>query len=179
MPALANIGLLATCKPGGGQAALHPIEDAAVCWEGEHLTWVGPRRDLPAQLAANALDAGGRLVVPGLIDCHTHLGFAGDRTHEFVRRVRGESYLDIARGGGGICATVRDTRAATTDALMARALTVLGEMATLGVTTIEAKSGYGLTLADEIKLLEMYRGLSSLQPLQIVATLLAAHTIPT
>ena len=104
-------------------------------------------------------DAGGRLLIPGLIDCHTHLAFGGWRAEEFERRLRGESYLDIARAGGGIASTVRATRAATADALAARARTTLDAMARLGVTTVECKSGYGLDRDNELKLLEVYRAL--------------------
>ncbi len=178
MPTLTHIGLLATCRAAGGQGELHLIEHAALRWEGEGITWVGRECDLPADADQTVLDAGGKLVVPGLIDCHTHLGFAGDRSDEFVRRVKGESYLDIALGGGGIRATVRATRAATKQELIDKAQLVLREMAMLGVTTIEAKSGYGLTLEDEVKILDVYRTLAETQPVEIVPTLLAAHTVP-
>ncbi len=109
-------------------------------------------------------DAGGRLLIPGLIDCHTHLAFGGWRAEEFERRLRGESYLDIARAGGGIASTVRATRAATADALAARARATLDAMARLGVTTVECKSGYGLDRDNELKLLEVYRDLASSPP---------------
>lgn len=123
-------------------------------------------------------DAGGRLLIPGLIDCHTHLAFGGWRAEEFERRLRGESYLDIARAGGGIASTVRATRAATADALAARARATLGAMARLGVTTVECKSGYGLDRDSELKLLEVYQALAAEQPLRLVSTFLGAHVVP-
>jgi len=179
MPTLTHIGLLATCRAEGGQSELHLIEHAALRWEGATITWVGKQSELPPDAADQTVfDAGGKLVIPGLIDCHTHLGFAGDRSDEFVRRVKGESYLDIALSGGGIRSTVRATRAATKQALIDKAAPVLREMAMLGVTTVEAKSGYGLTLEDEVKILDVYRTLGETQPVEIVPTLLAAHTIP-
>ncbi len=178
MPTLTNIGRLVTCKAEGPQHELHTIEAAALCWEGDRITWLGKQSELAPEKRQGAWDAHGKLVIPGLIDCHTHLAFAGDRSSEFVRRVRGESYLEIARSGGGIRSTVRLTRDASKQELIDKALPVLREMAMLGVTTIEAKSGYGLTFHDEVKLLDVYRSLSSLQPVQIVPTLLAAHTIP-
>jgi len=178
MPCLSNIGLLACCKAEGGQSELHLLSEAAVCWEGSTITWVGHTGDLPNAAKSQAWDAKGKLVVPGLIDCHTHLGFAGNRLGEFARRVKGETYLQIAQSGGGIRATVMETRKASRQALIDNALPVLREMAKLGVTTIEAKSGYGLSFDSEIKLLELYRELSALQPIEISATLLAAHTLP-
>ncbi len=178
MPALINIGRLATCKAAGAQHEIHTIDDAALCWEGDRITWVGKQSELAAEHRVDTWDAQGKLVIPGLIDCHTHLAFAGDRSSEFVRRVQGETYLDIAKTGGGIRSTVRATREASRETLTHKALPVLREMAMLGVTTIEAKSGYGLSFDDEVKLLDVYRSLASLQPLEIVPTLLAAHTIP-
>src|SRR5262245_30768291 len=121
MPVLRNVGLAVTCAAAGGQDAIHPIPHAALVWEDEgpgegcgRILWVGQERDLPAGYASlPGEDAGGRLLIPGLIDCHTHLAFGGWRAEEFERRLRGESYLDIARAGGGIASTVRATRAAT------------------------------------------------------------------
>lgn len=161
MPILRNVGLAVTCAPGGGQDAIHPIPRAALVWEDERLTWIGPEDELPPRYAAlPSEDAGGRLLIPGLIDCHTHLAFGGWRAEEFERRLRGESYLDIARAGGGIASTVRATRAATADELLARARITLASMARLGVTTVECKSGYGLEEACELKVLEVYRALA-------------------
>jgi imidazolonepropionase len=179
VPALRNIGLLATCRAEGLQGDIHPIPHAALAWDDGRIVWVGPDSDLPARFqASEPLNAGGRLVIPGLVDCHTHLAFGGWRAEEFERRVRGESYLQIAASGGGIAATVRATRATSEDVLLERAAAVLDGMLALGVTTLECKSGYGLDEASELKLLQVYRRLAEQGPLRLVPTLLAAHTIP-
>src|SRR5437868_4627310 len=108
MKVLANIGQLATCRADGGQGDIHAISDAALVWKEGTIVWVGPERDLPKEYRqVEPRDAGGRLVIPGLIDCHTHLAFGGWRATEFVQRIQGRSYLEIARDGGGIAATVR------------------------------------------------------------------------
>ena len=179
MPVLTNIATLYTCAGPGGQGAVHAVADAALVWEDETIRWVGAEAELPAAYAgAERLDAGGALVIPGLVDCHTHLAFGGWRADEFEMRILGKSYLDVARAGGGIASTMRHTRAASEDALFERCLGFLGEMARLGVTTVECKSGYGLTLEDELKLLRVYRRLAGAQPLGIVATFLGAHVVP-
>lgn len=179
MNILENIAQLAACRPEGGQGEVHPVEDAALVWEGERILWVGRRAELPsAYRAADRVDAGGGLVIPGLVDCHTHLAFGGWRAEEFVQRVGGASYLDIARGGGGIARTVGLTRAAGEPALLERARKFLHEMLALGVTTVECKSGYGLDRAHELELLRVYRRLAEEGPTRIVATLLAAHVVP-
>jgi imidazolonepropionase len=179
MPLLHNIGLLATCRAEGTQADIHSIPRAALAWDDGRIVWAGPEIELPPRLErTERIDANGRLVVPGLIDCHTHLAFAGWRADEFERRLRGESYLEIAASGGGIAATVRATRAASEEALRERAAGVLDDMVALGVTTVECKSGYGLDEASELKLLRTYRRLAELGPVRLVPTLLAAHTVP-
>ena len=183
MAALRNIGLLATCRAEGGQGEIHAVPKAALAWDVDgRITWAGPESKMPRRLAAwtseDDLDAGGRLVVPGLVDCHTHLAFGGWRADEFVRRARGESYADIARAGGGILSTVRATREASEDELVERAAGFLARMLALGVTTVEAKSGYGLDLPEEIKLLRVYRRLAERAPQALVPTLLAAHAVP-
>jgi imidazolonepropionase len=179
MRVLRNVGLAATCRPEGDQANLHPVPDAALVWDDDQILWVGAERDLPSAFATQPSDdAGRRLLIPGLIDCHTHLAFGGWRADEFERRLRGESYLDIARNGGGIASTVRATRAAPFDDLVSRAQATLGEMARLGVTTVECKSGYGLSEEHELKLLEVYRALADAQPLRLAPTLLGAHVVP-
>ena len=180
MKVLANIAQLATCRADGGQGDIHPIPDAAMVWDDDGVIgWIGPERELPAEYRrAERLDAGGRLVIPGLVDCHTHLAFAGWRADEFAQRVRGASYLDIARAGGGIMATVRQTRAASEQDLTARAACFLEQMLALGVTTVECKSGYGLDVDSELKLLRVYRRLAAQQPVRIVPTFLGAHVLP-
>jgi imidazolonepropionase len=179
MPVLHNIGLAATCRPDGPQREIHPIPDAAIAWEGETIRWVGPERELPAAYRDHERhDAGRALVIPGLVDCHTHLAFGGWRAAEFEARIQGQSYLDIARAGGGIASTMAHTRAAGTGALLARCRQHLAEMIRLGVTTVEAKSGYGLSLDEELRLLEVYRALGRETPARIVPTLLAAHVVP-
>ena len=180
MTVLRNIGLLATCRPEGGQGEIHLVPKAAVAWEGETLRWVGPEATLPAEFSRGAsIDAGGRLVVPGLVDCHTHLAFGGWRADEFEQRLRGVGYLDIARAGGGIMSTVRATRAATDADLLARASAALDGMRRLGVTTVECKSGYGLDLETELRLLRVYQALAASQPTRLVPTFLGAHVVPT
>jgi imidazolonepropionase len=179
MKVLVNIAQLATCRAEGGQGDIHAIPNAAMVWDEGVIQWVGPEEELPtASRGAERIDAGGRLVIPGLVDCHTHLAFAGWRADEFEQRLRGRSYLDIAKAGGGIMSTVRQTRAATEADLLQRAAGFLGEMLTLGVTTVECKSGYGLDLEAELKLLRVYRRLANEQPVRLVPTFLGAHVVP-
>jgi imidazolonepropionase len=178
MPLLRNIASLATCRPGPQHDA-GIIRDAALAWEGDRITWVGPERDLPAELAREpAEDAVGRTVIPGLVDCHTHLAFAGWRADEFEQRIAGASYLEIAERGGGIMATVRQTRAAAEEHLRARAAEWLIGMRRLGVTTVECKSGYGLDRDTELRLLQVYRTLAREGPSRLVPTYLGAHVVP-
>lgn len=179
MNVLRNIGLLATCRADGGQGELHALSNAALVWQGDTILWVGPENELPRSRATAAnWDAHGRLVIPGLVDCHTHLAFGGWRADEFERRLQGESYLDIAASGGGIMSTVQATRAAPEAELRRRCEAFLSEMRQLGVTTVECKSGYGLDEPTERKLLQIYRGLESAQPSRIVSTFLGAHVVP-
>lgn len=179
MPVLENIGYLATCKDEGGQGEIHPIKNAAIAWKNDTISWVGPEAELPSEYADDKVfDADGKMVVPGLIDCHTHLAFGGWRSDEFAMRVQGKSYLEIAKAGGGILSTVKHTREAGEDELYEKASGFLKEIAQLGVTTIECKSGYGLSLEDELKALRVYQRLAKAQPLHIVPTFLGAHTIP-
>jgi imidazolonepropionase len=178
MPVLRDIGTLLTCASPGGQDAVHPISDAALAWEGETIRWVGPAAELPAAFAPwETRDAGGAMVIPGLVDCHTHLAFGGWRAEEFEQRIRGRTYLEIAAAGGGIASTVAKTRAATSGELRRRCEAHLAAMAELGVTTVEVKSGYGLTTEHELRLLEVYRDLAG-GPQRLVPTLLAAHVVP-
>jgi imidazolonepropionase len=178
MPVLRDIGALVTCAEPGGQGAIHAIADAALVWEEETIRWVGPAADLPAEFSRwETSAAGGALVIPGLVDCHTHLAFGGWRAEEFEQRILGKSYLEIAAAGGGIAATVAKTREATTGELRRRCESHLAAMAELGVTTVEAKSGYGLTPEHELRLLEVYRDLAGGRQ-RIIPTLLAAHVVP-
>jgi imidazolonepropionase len=179
MPVLTDIATLATCRSDGGQHDIHVVADAALAWQGDTIRWVGPAAELPAEFEGEERQSvGGRLVVPGLVDGHTHLAFGGWRADEFEQRIRGDSYLDIARAGGGIASTMRHTRAASEDELTVRSAGFLDQMRQLGVTTVEAKSGYGLTEADELKTLRVYRRLAETQPTRIVPTLLGAHIVP-
>ncbi len=179
MPVLTNIGTLATCRDEGGQEDIHVIEDAAMAWRNGTVAWVGAARALPEAYAGEpTIDAAGRLVVPGLVDAHTHLAFGGWRADEFELRLRGASYLEIARRGGGIRSTMRATRAAWEDERFDRRRTCRQEMARRGGRTVEAKSGYGLNVDDELKTLRVYRRLRQTQPQTIVPTFLGAHTVP-
>ncbi len=179
MKLIENISQLATCRPEGGQGEIHALADAVMVWQGSTIRWVGHRRELPVEYSnAERIDAQGGTVVPGLVDCHTHLAFGGWRADEFTRLIEGASYLDIAREGGGIAKTVRLTRAAGADALLARTRGFVREMMALGVTTIEAKSGYGLDRDHELELLRVYRRLAESEPVGIVPTLLGAHVVP-
>lgn len=179
MPILKNIGYLATCKDQGEQSEIHPMKNAAVVWQEDIIEWVGSEEDLPARYSdEKEIDVNGNMVVPGLVDCHTHLAFGGWRPDEFAMRVKGEKYLDIAKTGGGILSTVEQTRAASEDELFEKAAGFLKKMAELGVATVECKSGYGLSIEDELKILRVYRRLSEQQPVNIVSTFLGAHTIP-
>lgn len=178
MPVLENISTVATCA-GRAQDDIGLLRDAAIAWDGETIQWVGKADALPGQFAGyRRLDAGGRLVVPGLVDCHTHLAFGGWRADEFELRSRGASYLEIAKAGGGIASTVRHTREISEDALFERASGFLGEMLRLGITTVEAKSGYGLTLEAELKTLLVYKRLRDRFPGTLVSTFLGAHIVP-
>jgi imidazolonepropionase len=170
---------LATCPASGGQGDIGVIESAAVAWGDGIIEWVGAASDIPAHLRDRPThSAEGRMVIPGLIDCHTHLVFGGWRADEFRRRLAGESYLDIAASGGGIRRTMRQTREARNSDLQAHALACLREMQALGVTTVEAKTGYGLSFDDELKLLRVIQDIRPNTPMRLVSTLLAAHVVP-
>ena len=179
MPRIENIGCLATCSNPSGQDDIGLIHDAALVWQEGVVQWAGPASALPSEYAdERAWDAGGRLVIPGLVDAHTHLAFGGWRADEFGDRIRGRSYLEIAAAGGGIASTVRATRRLDEDALFERARRCLAGMVPLGITTVEAKSGYGLDLETELTLLRVYRRLERRGPARIVPTCLAAHVVP-
>ncbi|NJM81211.1 MAG: imidazolonepropionase [Tabrizicola sp.] len=167
----------ATLRPGQGDYGL--VEDAALVVDGARLDWVGPRAELPGRYGALAVvDAGGRLVTPGLIDCHTHLVHAGQRAEEFEMRLKGASYEEVARGGGGILSTVRATRAAGEDALLAAALPFVDAMIAEGVTVIEIKSGYGLDRETELRMLRTARRIATRRPVTVQTSFLGAHAVP-
>jgi imidazolonepropionase len=176
MPLLTDISVLYTCRMAGAQSDVHPIHDAAVAWKDGIITWVGPAREAPEDETVYSADR--HVVVPGLIDCHTHLCFGGWRADEFEQRLKGKSYQEIARKGGGILRTVQQTREASEEALFEHGETVLREMAALGVTAVECKSGYGLSRESELRLLRVYDALKTVQPLDIAATFLGAHVVP-
>lgn len=170
---------IATMVPGtGGNDALGRIEDAVVAVRGGRIVHVGPRADAPDLSGFEPVDCEGRWITPGLIDCHTHLVHAGNRAKEFAMRLAGASYEEIARAGGGIASTVRDTRAADGNRLLAESLPRLDALLAEGVTTIEVKSGYGLNLEDELKTLKAARRLGELRPVSVARTFLGAHAIP-
>jgi imidazolonepropionase len=155
------------------------IPDAAVAIEGARIAWAGPMADLPAPYhALPEHDCSGRLVTPGLIDCHTHAVHAGHRAVEFELRLKGASYEDIARAGGGILSTVTATRAASEDRLLTSALPRIDQLIAGGATTVEVKSGYGLTVEDELKMLRVARRIADQRPVSVRTTHLAAHAIP-
>ena len=157
------------------------VEDAALVVDDERLAWVGPRADVPADLLARCTvqhDAGGGLITPGLIDCHTHLVYGGDRAHEFELRLNGASYEEIARAGGGIASTVQATRAASVQELQAASAKRLRQLVGEGVTTIEIKSGYGLALEHERKCLQVARALGQGHAVDVRTTFLGAHAVP-
>ena len=154
------------------------IEDGAVAITDGKISWIGPQADLPDNDARVSRSLAGRWITPALIDCHTHLIFGGDRAGEFEQRLRGASYEDIARAGGGIMSTVRATRDASADDLYAAALPRVLALAAEGVGTIEVKSGYGLSIESELKMLSIARQLGEATPVTIRTTLLAAHTVP-
>ncbi|MGD2109059.1 MAG: imidazolonepropionase [Phycisphaerae bacterium] len=182
MIAIRNIGQLVMVPPGpvGGQwmGRVKTVESAAMLIDGESIAWCGPERDLQVPADCETLDAYGGCVVPGLIDCHTHTVFSGTREPEFVQRIEGESYAEIAESGGGIRVTVDAVRSASREQLVELALPRLARMLHNGVTTVEIKSGYGLNVDDELKMLEAIRELNDRQPIELVATYLAAHTTP-
>lgn len=165
---------LATMTEGYGL-----IPDAAVALEGARIDWAGTIADLPAAYRGlPEKDCAGRLVTPGLIDCHTHAVFAGHRAVEFELRLKGASYEEIARAGGGILSTVTATRSASEEELLAKALPQVDQLIASGATTIEVKSGYGLTVTDELKMLRVARRIGQSRPVTVKTTHLAAHAIP-
>lgn len=179
-----NIGCLATptgnsARRGAEQGTIRFLKNAYLAAENGTITAVG-EGSVPETLLKDAtvLDAAGRLVTPGLIDCHTHLVFGGWREHELAMKRQGVPYLEILAQGGGILSTVRATRGATAEDLREKAEGILKEMARLGVTTCEIKSGYGLNTETELKQLRVIRALKESQPVELAATFLGAHALP-
>jgi len=167
---------LATCND-----SMQVIENGAMLTRGGHIEWVGAEAELPAAPSSSPYeqhDIGGAWITPGLIDCHTHLVFAGTRANEYAQRLRGRSYCEIAREGGGILATMRAVRSASLQQLFDESAPRLQALLAEGVTTVEIKSGYGLTLAGEAKMLRTARALEQAYPVTVKTTFLAAHTVP-
>ncbi len=154
------------------------IEDGAIAVRDGQIVWVGTRAESALIQAHRRTDFGGGIVTPGLIDCHTHLVFGGDRSAEFEQRLNGVSYAGIAAQGGGILSTVRATRAASLDELVSSARWRIDRLLAEGVTTLEIKSGYGLDEASELRMLQAIRLLAQQVPADVVATCLAAHAFP-
>ncbi|HEX4544950.1 MAG TPA: imidazolonepropionase [Candidatus Acidoferrum sp.] len=157
------------------------IQDGALLVRGGLIVAVGTRAQveaLPEARAAEKLDLGGRVALPGFVDSHTHLIHAASRAEEYELRIQGASYEEIARKGGGVLNSVKKLRAATADALRTRAVNALRQFAAHGTTTVEAKSGYGLDIANELKILGLHKQLAAEQPLDIVSTFLGAHVVP-
>ena len=182
-----RIRQLITCagaapRRGAEQRDISIIQDGAVVADGERIVFAGPERELPASLdapsAPDVIDGRGLAVIPGFVDAHTHAMFAGDRRDELRRRLAGATYAEIAAGGGGIVSTVRATREASEDALVESTRVRLAEMLACGTTTAEIKSGYGLDVESELKMLRAIRRVASEQPIDIAATFMGAHEIP-
>jgi imidazolonepropionase len=169
----ARLASLAPGRPGLGEV----LDGVVACRDGQ-IAYAGPAAEAPALDAPEILDCEGRWITPGLIDCHTHLVYAGDRAHEFELRLVGASYEEVARAGGGIVSTMAATRAASEDALLAQSLPRLDALIAEGATTVEIKSGYGLCLEAELKQLRAARALTRQRGVTIRTTFLGAHALP-
>ena len=167
---------IATMRDDDGPYGL--IENGAIAWQDGVITFCGPLADLPTGSTAKAVDCHGDLLTPALVDCHTHLVFAGNRAQEFERRLLGVSYEQIAREGGGILSTVHATRAASEDELLAVSLPRAQALLASGVGTLEIKSGYGLDLANERKMLRVARRVSQTLGITVKTSFLGAHALP-
>jgi len=175
---ITGIGELATNAPRSPDL-VGVVHDAAVAIREGRVAWAGAAADLPAAHSGlHRFDVGGRAVVPGFVDAHTHLVFAGDRAGEFCRRLRGEPYEEILASGGGIHATVAATRAASFDDLVASASERARRMLQQGTTTVEVKSGYGLEVGTEVRMLEAAAAVGGRVPIDVVPTFLGAHVVP-
>jgi len=168
---------IATLRGGATDYGIAEGSTALAVRDGR-IDWIGDSSQLPVRRAGKTRSLGGRWITPALIDCHTHIVFGGDRAAEFEQRLQGVSYQDIARAGGGILSTVRATRDATAEELFRAALPRVQALAREGVATIEIKSGYGLDLETEIRMLEVARRLGTETLMDVRTTLLAAHTVP-
>jgi len=178
-----NAGELLTLSPSlKEESGLGMIQDGAVAIKKGRIFWVGKTEEVSEKFSLNRdgreMDATGKVVMPGLIDAHTHLIFAGSRENEFEQRILGLSYQEIAGRGGGILSTVEATRNSSFEELLSLGKKRLDRMLSKGVTTVEAKSGYGLSLRDEIKILNVMKALQESHPMDIVPTFLGAHTLP-
>ena len=170
--------LATMASAGSARESLGIVEQGVIAAQDGVILYAGPEADAPAFDAAEVIDCEGRWITPGLIDCHTHLIFGGDRSREFELRLEGASYEELARAGGGIVSTMKATRAAGEDELVATALPRLDALLAEGVTTLEVKSGYGLDLASELKMLRAARRLGEVRPVRIVTSFLGAHALP-
>jgi len=168
---------LATMSPAV-DAPYGAIEDGVIAARDGRIVFVGPRSEAPVFDAAASIDCEGRWITPGLIDCHTHLVYGGDRAHEFELRLQGATYEEIARAGGGILSTVKATREASEDTLFASADRRLAALMAEGVTTVEIKSGYGLEQQAELKQLRVARRIGRERPVTVRTTFLGAHAVP-
>jgi imidazolonepropionase len=161
-----------------GDTSYGTIRDAAIAIEAGRIAWIGPKKDLPHSQARERQSLGGAWITPGLIDCHTHLVFGGNRAHEWEMRAQGKTYEEIARDGGGIAATVRATREESEEALARSAAARARTMAGQGVTTVEIKSGYGLDLETETKMLRAAGHVADLAKVRVQRSFLGAHALP-
>ena len=163
---------LATMTAGYGL-----VESAAIVTDGDQIIWAGAEAEMPAA-EGERFDLGGRLVTPGLLDCHTHVVYAGNRAHEFEMLLNGSSYEEVSKSGGGIVSTVRATREASEDELVSSSLPRVDQMLADGVTCIEIKSGYGLDVETELRMLRAARRLAALRAVRVQTTFLGAHALP-
>ena len=175
---LTGIGQLVTNDPDR-EGLLGVVDDAAVAIKDGRVAWVGPADGLLREFRQlPEIDCDGRAIIPGFVDSHTHLVFGGNRADEFARRLRGESYEDIMAAGGGIQSTVTATRNTSTSSLVTQAVRRARRMLGTGTTTVEVKSGYGLDLETELRMLEVAAAIPDLVPIDVVATFLGAHVVP-
>jgi len=178
MPPSVTVLKATTLATFAGNSGYGLIADGAVVIRDGLIDWVGPEAALVVPEGAGVVDLGGRLVTPGLVDCHTHLVYAGHRAREFEMRLEGASYEEVARAGGGIVSTLSATRGASEDELIRQSLPRLDALLSEGVSVVEVKSGYGLDIETELRLLRVARRLGALRPVRIVTTFLGAHATP-